>query len=122
MSSERMATEADHLDYLRVVLFSGRVMPEEGFDKLALEHLRPYRLTGRLKAMKEALLVGLEAYRLELRGRAYLCALRSAGVKDDQGRPTVVAWDVVELLERLALEANRGDGGPPKKAKVVFYD
>ncbi len=115
--SEPLTTEADHVAYLLVVLFSAGVMPEERFDRLALDHLRRHGLTGRLKAMKEQMLLSQEAYRLELRGKPYLCRTRLAGVTDAQGRPTVVAYDVVQLLERLSAVVKE-----PPKVKPAYYD
>ena len=112
-----MNTEADHVDYLLVVLFSAGVMPEEQFDKLALDHLRGHRMTGRLRAIKDQMLLSQEAYRLELRGKPYLCRTRLSGVRDDQGRPTVVAYDVAQLLERLAAVTRE-----PPQAKAAYYD
>lgn len=57
------------------------------------------------------------AYRLELRGKPCLCRLRLAGVTDAEGRPTVVAHDVVALPERVAAEVR----GPPR-GRPVYYD
>ena len=72
---DRVATEDDHVDYLLVVLFAARVMPEARFDVLALAHLRGYRRIGRLKAMKEGMLLSQEAYILSC-GAGRTCAGR----------------------------------------------
>lgn len=103
-----MSTEADHADYLAQVLQSLMVTAEERFDTLAVEHLRRHRLAHRLGPIKKQMLLDCHAYRVELRGRPYLCRLRPSGVVDELGRPTVVAWDVASLLDALCRAAACG--------------
>lgn len=105
----RQPTEADHAAYLLTALQSFGVLAEERFDALAVEHLRRHRLAHRVAAVKSQMLLDGAAYRVELRGRAYLCRLRLADETDACGRPLVVAWDVGALLDALCRAADGGD-------------
>jgi len=105
-----VAADPKHVEYLLVVLHSGPVMAEERFDRLALDHLRHHQATDQLKAIKEAMLLGQQAYRLVLRGRPYLARLRLAGSVD--GLAVMTTHDVGTVLGMLA--ALVGDPPPPK--------
>jgi hypothetical protein len=106
--------DSDHVNYLLVVLQSAGVLAEEQFDYLALNHLRPYRATGRLAAIKAAILDSREAYRLTLRGRAYLARIRRVDLAGNPPR-AVAAHDVERLLDTLARLA--GDSPPGKPGR-----
>ncbi len=100
-----------HVEYLLVALHAAYIMAEERFDHLALDYLRRHRAAGQLKAIKNAMLLQEQAYRLVLRGKPYLARLRLSGTVDNIA--VMKVHDVAAVLDGLARLA--GDS-PAKKS------